>query len=458
MPFIPLNNLDDLRIGLFVKLECSWWRHPFAKSQFKISSSKEIATILNVKNLKVLYDPEYSDPFPQEEQSEPESFSVETDLESFSSSDILPEISEESEWVSPESDIPLPPPVNKEERRDLFRQQREQFQKVENAYWQVLGESKTIFKGVSEGHRKGLAQAKSMVSHLDTILHNHNATMTLMDVVSSHGMAKGMSYHALNVCILSLITGRRFGITEEQLEPLAMAALFHDIGQRLIPMKVKFEGSGITTIADPERLSQHPQLGRDLLKRIPNVPEDSLQAVYQHHERLDGSGYPEGLTDEHISVLAKIVMVVDVYDELCNHADPQLSLTPHEALSYLYHHNENKERRKLSIQVIQSLIQSLSVYPPGTIVQLNDDRIGIVTSLNLHAQTRPLIQVYVEAMPRHEAMIIDLAEEPHLTIAKSIRPKDLSPKVLEYLSPHRMAVFIHANEHADVEERLKVEV
>ena len=345
--------------------------------------------------------------------------------------------------------------MSREARRDLFRQQREQFQKVENAYWRVLGESKTIFKGVSEGYKRGLGQAESMVSNLEAILHNRNATMTLMDVVSSHGMAKGMSYHALNVCILSMITGRTFGISEERLKDLALAALFHDIGQRFIPMKVKFEGSGITTIADVDTLSQHPQLGKDFLKRIPNFPEDSLQAVYQHHERLDGSGYPEGLTDDHISVLAKIVMVVDVYDELCNNADPQLSLTPHEALSSLYHYNEDKEKRKFSIEVIQTLIQSLSVYPPGTIVQLNDERIGIVTSLNLHTPTRPLIQLYVEAMPRNEAMIIDLAEASHLTITKSIRPKDLPSKVLEYLSPHRMAVFIHANEQSEVKELLQ---
>jgi len=67
MPFIPLNNLEDLRIGLFIKLECSWWRHPFAKGQFKISSSQEIATIRNIKNSKVLYDPERSDPLPYED-------------------------------------------------------------------------------------------------------------------------------------------------------------------------------------------------------------------------------------------------------------------------------------------------------------------------------------------------------------------------------------------------------
>jgi len=408
----------------------------------------------------VLYDLERSDPLPYEEPSEPEPFPAESDHASFPSSDILPEISQEAEWFPPKPDIPPPPPapVTREERRDLFRQQREQFQKVENAYWRILGESKTIFKGVNEGYKKGLTQAETMVSNLEAILRDRNATMTLMDVVSSHGMAKGMSYHALNVCILSLMTGRTFGISEERLKDLALAALFHDIGQRFIPMKVKFEGSGITTIADPGRLSQHSQLGKDFLKRIPNFPEDSLVAVYQHHERLDGSGYPEGLTDDHISVLAKIVMVVDVYDELCNNADPQLSLTPHEALSSLYHYNEDKEKRKFSIEVIQALIQSLSVYPPGTIVQLNDERIGIVTSLNLHTPTRPLIQVYAEAMPRHEAMIIDLAEASHLTITKSIRPKDLPSKVLEYLSPHRMAVFIHANEQSEVKEHLHVEV
>ena len=66
MAFIELTNLDDLRIGLFVKLECSWWNHPFTKNTFKVQSLKEIKTIRSIKKLKLFYDPALSSPLPEE--------------------------------------------------------------------------------------------------------------------------------------------------------------------------------------------------------------------------------------------------------------------------------------------------------------------------------------------------------------------------------------------------------
>ncbi|MGB0911125.1 MAG: HD-GYP domain-containing protein, partial [Nitrospirales bacterium] len=319
------------------------------------------------------------------------------------------------------------------------------FKKVEDAYWRILGESKDIFKGVSGGNAKGLKQAAQVVSNLSAVIENPGASMTLMDVVSSHGMSKGISHHAINVCILSMMTGRTLGLSSDELNALALAALFHDIGQRFLPVKVKFEGSGIMTQADSKTLPLHPAQGKELLDTFLDFPKESVEAVYQHHERLDGSGYPLGLKDEQISSLAKIIMVIDEYDDLCNAPNPQASLTPHEALSRLFKANHDKGTSKFSIDVILAIIQSLSLFPPGTIVELNDGSIGIVTSINMKTPTKPLILLYVEDTPKHEAVMVDLAEEGTLSIVKSIRPKDLPPNILEHLSPRRMSIFIHVN-------------
>ncbi len=446
MAFIELTNLDDLRIGLFVKLECSWWNHPFTKNTFKVQSQKEIKTIRSIKKLKLFYDPSLSTPLPEET---PESEDVALPV-------VFIEVEEEAipppqEVEQPIEEVAIPPEV-KEQRRQAFHDHRQRFKKVENAYWRILGESKDIFKGISGGgnKKKGLKQAEEVVSNLGAVLEDPNATMTLMDVVSSHGMSKGISYHAINVCILSLITGKTLGLSKDQLNALALAALFHDIGQRFLPVKVQFEGSGIMTQADPKTLPLHPGQGKELLDTFVDFPKESIEAVYQHHERLDGSGYPLGLKNNQISELAKIVMVIDEYDDLCNSSNPQTSLTPHEALSRLFKANQHKETCRFSIDVILAMIQSLSLYPPGTMVELNDGSIGIVTSINMSTPTKPLVMLYVADMPKHEAMIVDLAEDGLLSISKSIRPKDLSPNILEHLSPRRMAIFIHANRTPDV--------
>ncbi|MCA9471846.1 MAG: DUF3391 domain-containing protein [Nitrospirales bacterium] len=445
MALIPLANLDDLRVGLYIKLECSWWKHPFTKNQFKILSPKEISTIRKIKKLNVLYDPELSDP-PVDDAIPDTPFTL-----------LQPEEPMEGQALAHEESESLGKPEatdeiqteQKETRRRLFHEHRQQFRKVENAYWRILGESKDIFKGVSGGNPKGLQQAGQVVSNLGAVLEDPNSSMTLMDVVSSHGMSKGISYHALNVCILSMIVGRTLGLSKDQLNALSLAALFHDIGQRFLPVKVKFEGSGILTEADPQTFPLHPAQGKELLKTFPDFPEESLEAVYQHHERLDGSGYPLGLRNEQISYLAKIIMVVDEYDELCNAANPQASLTPHEALSRLFKANQDKDTCKFSIDIILAMIQSLSLFPPGTIVELNDGSFGIVTSINMSAPTKPLILLYLAETSKHEAVLVDLSKEEHLSISKSVRPKDLPPDILEHLSPRRMAIFIHANRTPD---------
>ncbi|GJL56221.1 MAG: HD family phosphohydrolase [Nitrospirales bacterium] len=455
MAFILLTDFDDLRIGLYIKLECSWWRHPFTKNTFKIHSRKELATIRGIKNLKIYYDPNLSDP--------PVDDNIDEDL--------TPPIEIEQEEVDELllddiHDVAIESPIDekavtkeKEERRRRFHEHRQQLKKVENAYWRILGESKDIFKGVSEGKVKGLKQAETMVSNLGAVLADMNASMTLMDVVSSHGMSKGISYHALNVCILSMITGRTLGLSKEQLNDLALAALFHDIGQRFLPVKVKFEGSGIMTQVDPHTLPLHPAQGGELLQTFPDFPEASIEAVFQHHERLDGTGYPLGLKDKDISFLAKIIMVIDEFDDLCNAANPHVSMTPHEALSRLFKTNQEPSTRKFPIEIVLAMIQSISLFPPGTIVELNDGSYGIVTSINMNAPTKPLLLLYVADTPKHEAVVVDLAEEPSLFITKTIRPKDLPPKILEHLSPRRTAIFVHTNKKSElVQVHLKSKV
>ncbi len=441
MALIPLNDLGELRIGLYVQLECSWWKHPFTKNKFKISSKKEIETIRGIKKVKILYDPKRSAPNLEEEA---------LDIPPLDPDESQAELEAlEQDLIAPTEEIAEPPPsekpVIKEQRRRRFHEHREQFRKVENAYWRILSESKDIFKGVSGGHALGLKNAEKVVSNLGAVLEDPNSSMTLMDVVSSHGMAKGISYHALNVCILSMITGRALGLDKDQLNALALAALFHDIGQRFLPVKVKFEGSGIVTQVDPITLPLHPGRGRDLLQTFAEFPEESIEAVFQHHERLDGSGYPLGLKDDQISLLAKIVMVIDEYDDLCNAPKLELSLTPHEALSKLFKANYENPSCKFSIDVILAVIQSVSIYPPGTIVELDDGSIGIVTSINISAPTKPLILLYVPDTRKHDAVMVDLLEDDSRSILKSIRPKDLPPKVLEHLSPRRMGIFLHTN-------------
>ncbi len=453
MPYQRLENLDELRVGLHIKLECSWWAHPFATSRFKIASQKDIEIIRGIRKLKLYYDPGLSDPLTTvlEELEEPEFLDLEEPIseDAFSDDDSLLILQDEEDVLDEEPiqliDAPDPEEIKKNRKR-VYQDRKAHLKKVEDAYWKVLGKSKDIFKRIGTGNHAAVKNAAQLVNNVTSVLKHEQATMTLMDIVSSTGMAEGLSSHALNVCIMSSIIGREMGLNPDELHMLGLGALFHDMGKRLLPMKVKFHSTGITMEPDPESSKLHPEKGKELMAKFKDFPKPSLEAIIQHHERLDGSGYPAGLSKEQISLFAQIVMVADEYDELCNAAQLEHSLTPHEALSQLYRHVEAKNQR-FSKEVILTLIQTMTVFPPGTLVELSDGAIGQVISVNLQNPTRPLLLSSHFEGSRQEALMIDLVAEGDLNITRSLRPSEVPPKILEFLSPRRMSIFVHQEEN-----------
>jgi HD-GYP domain-containing protein (c-di-GMP phosphodiesterase class II) len=454
VPYQRLENLDELRIGLYVKLDCSWWAHPFANSRFKIVSKKDIEIIRGIRKLKLYYDAELSDPLPSEQ---PETEEIEdTELaevdqansaEDFLEEDTFFTIQDEEQGI--EETIPFiqePDPEEiKKNRKRLYQDRKTHLKKVEDAYWKVLGKSKDIFKRIGTGHHAAVKNAAQLVTNVGAVIQHEQATMTLMDIVSSTGMAEGLSSHALNVCIMSSIIGKEMGLSPDELHMLGLGALFHDMGKRLLPMKVNFHSTGITMIPDPASSKLHPEKGKELMGKFKDFPLPSLEIIIQHHERLDGSGYPNGLTKDQISLMAQIVMVADEYDELCNSAEIEKSLTPHEALSQLYKHVDS-QKHKFSKEVILTLIQTMTVFPPGTMVELSDGTIGQVVSVSLNNPTKPLLLSSHFAGTRQEAIMVDLSEELNLSITRSLKPGEVPPKILEFLSPRRASLFVHPAE------------
>jgi HD-GYP domain-containing protein (c-di-GMP phosphodiesterase class II) len=453
VPYQRLENLDELRIGLSIKLECSWWAHPFATSRFKIVSQKDIEIIQGIRKLKLYYDLGLSDPPPSEkleaEDTELPEIDQELSLDVFSEEETFLALQDDSEDEVEEEPISFvqAPDLDeiKKNRKRRYQDRKTHLKKVEDAYWRVLGKSKDIFKRIGTGNHAAVKSAAQLVTNVAAVLRHEQATMTQMDIVSSTGMAEGLSSHALNVCIMSSIIGREMGLSSEELHTLGLGALFHDMGKRLLPMKVKFHATGITMEPDPESIKLHPEKGQDLMAKFKDFPLPSLEIIIQHHERLDGSGYPKGLHKDQISLFAKIVMVADEYDELCNSAEVEKSLTPHEALSQLYLHISSK-KQKFSKEVIMTLIQTMTVFPPGTLVELSDGTIGQVISVNLQNPTRPLLLSSHFEGTRQEAIMVDLAEEINLSITRSLRPSEVPPKILEFLSPRRMSIFVHPAE------------
>jgi hypothetical protein len=140
-------------------------------------------------------------------------------------------------------------------------------------------------------------------------------------------------------------------------------------------------------------------------------------------------------------------MVADHYDELCNAPDPTTSLNPHTALSRLYRHVVMKgESSKFCENVVQALVQAIGVYPPGSLVELTDGFMGVVSSVNVHQPTKPIVLLYAPWLCRNDGLLVNLAHDSRLDIKHAVQVKDIPEQVLAYLSPRRMAMFAHATE------------
>jgi len=260
----------------------------------------------------------------------------------------------------------------------------------------------------------------------------------LMNVMDT---AESAYSHPMNVAVLSMMVGKEAGLSADEMTALGMGALFHDIGKARIPKKL-LKKRGELTKPEQQLIDQHSAFGATMLSEIDIFPKAAIQIVAHHHERMDGSGSPQQLQGDAIDRLSRIVAIADAYDNHCNSIDPDKSLTPYLALSFMF----GQQKLFFDVEMLALFIRCLGVYPPGTVVELSNGAIGMVMSVNPKNQLNPSVVLYDENVPKKEALIVDLADEQDLRVEKSIRLAHLPKEVFEYLSPRtRITYFMEPN-------------
>ncbi|MBG0788984.1 MAG: HD-GYP domain-containing protein [Desulfovibrionaceae bacterium] len=403
-------QVDQLRPGVFIRLErTSWFDHPFLFSNFKIKDQEQIALIKRLGIAHVICIPEKSDVLPASalaKNAEPEPAGPEKEL-SQEAIDHLWEI--------------------KRERARRLKEKKERIARCEKRFNACIKSFNSILSKILGGNIESLGEAVAFVGRLsDYFVADRESTLHLMNVMDK---GEATYSHPMNVAVLSMMVGRETGMSADELTTLGLSALFHDIGKEQIDKRVIKKRD--RTRAEEDVLRQHPVLGARLLLDVDIFPKTVARVVAQHHERMDGSGYPSGLKGEAIDRMARVVAIADAYDNHCNHAVPRESLTPYLALSYMF----GQQKTVFDVEILALFIRCLGVYPPGTVVELSNGEIGMVMAVNPKNQLNPSVMLYDPAVPKKEALIVDLADEPDLRVEKSIRLAQLSREAHDYLSP-----------------------
>lgn len=402
---------DQLRIGLYIHLDLGWMDHPFTFSNFKIRSEDQIAQIkaLGLKQLR--YDPLRSDCEPVEPPPAP------TPATPASNNALSPPLGDEAIIDTHTEDFET---RRLNELRKAVNECENKFIEAATAVTRIEREIHiTPPKSMAEAHVLVDSMVESLLTESDVVLHAMN---------DRRGMAEQYS-HALNVTVLSLILAKSLDMTEQEVKHLAMGALFHDIGKSQIPDRITRKTDPLTK-SELALMQEHPGFGAKFAENFKLDPRVGL-IISQHHECVDGTGYPKRLKGEEIDRLARIIAIVNVYDNLCNPLDITTAMTPYEALANMF----SRQRTRLDPSILKLLIKSLGVYPPGSIVRLSSGDHGMVISVNPSKPLRPCVMLHLPDVPAKTPMLIDLGEEASLSITQCLRPAQLPKEALDYLSP-----------------------
>ena len=399
-----LVSIDQLKVGIYIHLDLHWMEHPFGFGSFKIKSDEQIMTLRTLGLKQVRYEPRKSDVAPAPAPAAP------------SATDPAPPL--------PAADDPLL--LAKRERQERLRRQREAIARVEKNFQNAANTVRNLQQALQTRPAQSVADSAKLVDQLVTEFLADNE-VTIHAIGGRPGGAE-LYVHTLNVAVLCLLVAKELQLPAPAARLLGLGALFHDIGLLEVSSRILRNTDPLTA---PERAARemHCAYGLARAKTLGLAPEVQ-KIVAQHHELADGSGYPMKLKGEAIAPLARIVALVNQYDNLCNPVNIARALTPHETLSHIF----TQQKTKFDARVMQSLIRCLGVYPPGTVVTLSNDAVCMVTSVNASRPLKPTVLVYDAKTPRHEPMILDLKDEADINIKKALRPAQLAPEVLEYLA------------------------
>lgn len=194
--------------------------------------------------------------------------------------------------------------------------------------------------------------------------------------------------HSVNVSRYACQLALENGLPLKNIEEIGLGAMLHDLGKVYIPLNL-LNKPGDLTLEEYALIKQHCKMGFDTLRKIHEIPLPVAHCALQHHERIDGMGYPRGLKGDEIHKYAKIISVADVFDAVTNPRAFREAVMPHKGLEILYAGSET-QFDPVQVNLFKGCI---AIYPPGLTITLNDGRTGIVTQYNYQAAGRPEIRI-----------------------------------------------------------------
>jgi HD-GYP domain-containing protein (c-di-GMP phosphodiesterase class II) len=292
-----------------------------------------------------------------------------------------------------------------------------------DAYLQAVDEYERVAMAVSQGEEVDRPRVDDMLGRLlERVKEGRNEMIQL--ILMGGRVERKIAAGVISVTILSTIMGSVLKLASHRLNQLATGALLHDIGMVKVPKSILKKTEKLTA-DEMNQIRTHPLYSYRVISKEMKYPEEIGVIALQHHERWDGQGYPRKLRGEDINLAARIVAVADAYVAMINNRPHRDSMIGYSAMRSVL----NDNGRAFDPKILKVFIESMGIYPIGSIVQLNTSAIGRVVQIHADAPLRPSVELIIDEFgnKRAEREVVDLLARKETFIVKAVDPKSLGP-------------------------------
>lgn len=356
-------DVRQLRPGMYIaELGSDWMAHPFLRSSFSVKDEATIAKIVEAGIHEVYIDPARG----LDVEDAPTRQEVERQLE------------DEMLRVAAE---PVP------QRRITASEELGKAKKIHAEANQIIH---NIMRDVRLGEQVKLERVEPVVEKMtESILRNGGALLSLCRVKNKDDYT---FLHSVSVCALQVSFCRAIGMDGTTIHLAGIGGLLHDIGKVKVPNEI-LNKAGRLSDEEFKAMKCHVVESKKILDETDGIGEISVQVAYQHHERHDGSGYPEGLKGEAISQMGKMAAICDVYDAITSDRVYHKGMAPHEALRKIFEWS----KFHFDPALVQQFLRTIGIYPVGTLVMLESGRIGVVMEQADNNLLQPAVRVLYDS-------------------------------------------------------------
>ena len=318
-----------------------------------------------------------------------------------------------------------------EEKTKPVKTNSESLNDANDLYMQAVLIQGSFIENLQSGATRDLKPVSDLSQSLiDSVFDNQDALSCLTLIKNTD---EYLLEHSINCSILMGMFAQHLGCDRDSIEQASVGALLMDVGMASLPDEIRFATHTFSD-ADWEVMKTHVDIGMEMVEQCGDISDLVLTIIHQHHERVDGSGYPKGLTGEDISEFARMAAIVDSYDAMISHRPHKEAVSPTVALKRL------TKQQGLDQNLVKQFIQCVGVHPVGSLVKLKSGKLGIVSQLGKKDALSPVIMTFYSATSGHfnEIKRLDLSQVDD-EIVSGVRPDDFNINLPKFFRD----VFIH---------------